>query len=180
MTADLPADSGMVDVSWTRSDDLSPSVWSCCWMTRRQGSCLGRRTSSQLGSSAQFSGMVTPVSIMSWCSRSRNGPISGTMERTRLRNRDGGINEKMPGAASRVLNRTRESAGALETRQRQSQRRFRQMSNKTRKRIGPVSLVMSLAIIGALAAFIVLATNPGGVPSAAGPPAGSPPASGAS
>ena len=35
------------------------------------------------------------------------------------------------------------------------------MSKKTRKHIWPVSLVMSIAIIGALAAFIVLATNPG-------------------
>ena len=35
------------------------------------------------------------------------------------------------------------------------------MSNKTRKHIWPVSLVMSIAIIGALAAFLVLATNPG-------------------
>ena len=35
------------------------------------------------------------------------------------------------------------------------------MSNKTRKHIWPVSLVMSIAIIGALAAFIVLAANPG-------------------
>ena len=35
------------------------------------------------------------------------------------------------------------------------------MSNKTRKRIWPVSLVMSIAIIGALAAFLVLAANPG-------------------
>ena len=35
------------------------------------------------------------------------------------------------------------------------------MSNKTRKHIWPVSLVMSIAIIGALAAFIVLAGNPG-------------------
>ena len=36
------------------------------------------------------------------------------------------------------------------------------MSNKTRKHIWPVSLVMSIAIIGALAAFLVLASNPGG------------------
>ena len=35
------------------------------------------------------------------------------------------------------------------------------MSNKTRKRIWPVSLVMSIAIVGALAAFLVLAGNPG-------------------
>ena len=35
------------------------------------------------------------------------------------------------------------------------------MSNKTRKHIWPVSLVMSIAIIGALAAFLVLAGNPG-------------------
>ena len=35
------------------------------------------------------------------------------------------------------------------------------MSNKTRRRIWPVSLVMSIAIIGALAAFVVLAVNPG-------------------
>ena len=35
------------------------------------------------------------------------------------------------------------------------------MSNKTRKHIWPVSLVMSIAIVGALAAFLVLATNPG-------------------
>ena len=35
------------------------------------------------------------------------------------------------------------------------------MSNKTRKHIWPVSLVMSIAIIGALAAFLVLASNPG-------------------
>ena len=35
------------------------------------------------------------------------------------------------------------------------------MSNKTRKHIWPVSLVMSIAIVGALAAFLVLGTNPG-------------------
>ena len=35
------------------------------------------------------------------------------------------------------------------------------MSNKTRKHIWPVSLVMSIAITGALAAFLVLASNPG-------------------
>ncbi len=35
------------------------------------------------------------------------------------------------------------------------------MSNKTRKRIWSMSLVMSIAIIGALAAFVVLANNPG-------------------
>ena len=35
------------------------------------------------------------------------------------------------------------------------------MSKKTRKHIWAVSLVMSIAIVGALAAFIVLATNPG-------------------
>ena len=35
------------------------------------------------------------------------------------------------------------------------------MSNKARKRIWSMSLVMSLAIIGALAAFIVLANDPG-------------------
>ena len=35
------------------------------------------------------------------------------------------------------------------------------MINKTRKHIWPVSLVMSIAIIGALAAFLVLASNPG-------------------
>ena len=35
------------------------------------------------------------------------------------------------------------------------------MSNKTRKHIWPVSLVVSIAIIGALAAFLVLANNPG-------------------
>ena len=35
------------------------------------------------------------------------------------------------------------------------------MSNKTRKHIWPVSLVMSIAIVGALAAFLVLAGNPG-------------------
>ena len=35
------------------------------------------------------------------------------------------------------------------------------MSNKTRKHIWPVSLVMSIAIIGTLAAFLVLAANPG-------------------
>ena len=34
------------------------------------------------------------------------------------------------------------------------------MSKKTRKRIWSVPLVMSLAIIGVLAAFIVLAANP--------------------
>ena len=34
------------------------------------------------------------------------------------------------------------------------------MSSKTRKRIWPVSLVMSLGIVGALAAFLVLAGNP--------------------
>ena len=35
------------------------------------------------------------------------------------------------------------------------------MTNKTRKHLWPVSLVMSIAIIGALAAFLVLASNPG-------------------
>ena len=35
------------------------------------------------------------------------------------------------------------------------------MSNKTRKRIWPGSLVMSIAIVGVLAAFLVLANNPG-------------------
>ena len=35
------------------------------------------------------------------------------------------------------------------------------MSNKTRKHLWPVSLVMSIGIIGALAAFLVLGTNPG-------------------
>ena len=47
------------------------------------------------------------------------------------------------------------------------------MSNKTRKHIWPVSLVMSIAIIGALAAFLVLANNPGQPPwpTAARPPA---------
>ena len=34
------------------------------------------------------------------------------------------------------------------------------MSNKTRKHIWPISLVMSIAIVGALAAFLVLAANP--------------------
>ena len=34
------------------------------------------------------------------------------------------------------------------------------MSNKTRKHIWPMSLVMSIAIVGALAAFLVLAANP--------------------
>ena len=37
------------------------------------------------------------------------------------------------------------------------------MSNKTRRHIRPVSLVMALAIIVTLSGFIVLATNPGGV-----------------
>ena len=45
------------------------------------------------------------------------------------------------------------------------------MTNKTRKRIGPVSLVMSLAIIGALAAFLVLVTNPGASQAQPAPPA---------
>ena len=35
------------------------------------------------------------------------------------------------------------------------------MSNKTRKHIWPVSLVMSIAIVGVLVAFLVLAANPG-------------------
>ena len=35
------------------------------------------------------------------------------------------------------------------------------MSNKTRKRIWSVSLAMSFAIIGVLAAFVVLASGPG-------------------
>ena len=35
------------------------------------------------------------------------------------------------------------------------------MTNKTRKHLWPVSLVMSIGIIGALAAFLVLASNPG-------------------
>ena len=44
------------------------------------------------------------------------------------------------------------------------------MSKKTRRRIWPVSLVMSIAIVGALAAFIVLATNPGGSSAHGGTP----------
>ena len=39
------------------------------------------------------------------------------------------------------------------------------MTYKIRKHIWPMSLVMSLAIIGALAAIVVLAANPGGHPS---------------
>ena len=35
------------------------------------------------------------------------------------------------------------------------------MTTQTRKRIWPVSLMMSLAIIGGLAALVVLAANPG-------------------
>ena len=35
------------------------------------------------------------------------------------------------------------------------------MTNKTRKHLWPVSLVMSIGIIGALAAFLVLGSNPG-------------------
>ena len=35
------------------------------------------------------------------------------------------------------------------------------MNSKTRKHIWPMSLVMSIAIIGALAAFLVLTSNPG-------------------
>ena len=35
------------------------------------------------------------------------------------------------------------------------------MSKKTRKHIWPVSLAMSIAIVGALAAFLVLSVNPG-------------------
>ena len=35
------------------------------------------------------------------------------------------------------------------------------MSNKTRKRIWPGALVLSIAIVGVLAAFLVLANNPG-------------------
>ena len=35
------------------------------------------------------------------------------------------------------------------------------MTYKTRKHIWPVSVVMAIAIVGALAAFIVLANNPG-------------------
>ena len=35
------------------------------------------------------------------------------------------------------------------------------MANKTRKHIWPGSLVMSIAIVGILAAFLVLANNPG-------------------
>ena len=37
------------------------------------------------------------------------------------------------------------------------------MTNKTRKHMWPVSLVVSVAIIGALAAFLVLANNPGAI-----------------
>ena len=44
------------------------------------------------------------------------------------------------------------------------------MSNKTRKHIWPVSLVMSIAIIGALAAFLVLACNPGATDAHGGTP----------
>ena len=35
------------------------------------------------------------------------------------------------------------------------------MSNKTRKHIWPGALVLSIAIVGVLAAFVVLAGNPG-------------------
>ena len=35
------------------------------------------------------------------------------------------------------------------------------MSNKTRKRFSPMLLVMSLAVVGVLAAFIALAAQPG-------------------
>ena len=35
------------------------------------------------------------------------------------------------------------------------------MTIKTRKHMWPATLVVSLAIVGALAAFLVLATNPG-------------------
>ena len=35
------------------------------------------------------------------------------------------------------------------------------MNSRTRKHIWPMSLVMSIAIIGALAAFLVLTSNPG-------------------
>ena len=35
------------------------------------------------------------------------------------------------------------------------------MSNKTRKRIWPASLVVALAIVGALAALVVLSASPG-------------------
>ena len=35
------------------------------------------------------------------------------------------------------------------------------MTNKTRKHIWPGALVMSIAIVGFLAAFVVLANNPG-------------------
>ena len=44
------------------------------------------------------------------------------------------------------------------------------MSKKTRKHIWPVSLAMSIAIVGALAAFIVLATNPGSTSAHGGTP----------
>ena len=44
------------------------------------------------------------------------------------------------------------------------------MSNKTRKHIWPVSLVMAIAIIGALAAFLVLANNPGAIMAQDGDP----------
>ena len=44
------------------------------------------------------------------------------------------------------------------------------MIKKTRRHIWPVSLVMSIAIAGALAAFLVLATNPGGSSAHGGTP----------
>ena len=37
------------------------------------------------------------------------------------------------------------------------------MTNKTRKHIWPGALVMSIAMVGLLAAFVVLVNNPGGV-----------------
>ena len=46
------------------------------------------------------------------------------------------------------------------------------MSNKTRKHMWPVSLVMTVAIIGALAAFLVLANNPGAIMAQGDPCAG--------
>lgn len=46
------------------------------------------------------------------------------------------------------------------------------MTNKTRRHMWPVSLVVSVAIIGALAAFLVLANNPGAIMAQSDPCAG--------
>ena len=95
VTATSTAGSGMVDVSWTRSEELSLSLVSLI-----QGDKVVdfNITPGILRDLAKW----TLVNMMSPCSRSDHRRREGW--RNRLRNRDGGINEKCTGAASQVLN----------------------------------------------------------------------------